>query len=160
MVDRIFPRRVDNTYRGHWLATGLLVLVVLLRLVIGANSMLNPRSVAATADGIPLDHYGAAAADAVVALFALLGLGDFLLGLLGALVLLRYRAMIPLMFVLLLLDQLGRKVLVFAHPIARAGATTVATFSVGTLINYGLLAMLVVGFGLSLMNWPLAQPSS
>ena len=76
MLRRIFPRQFDNTYRGHWLAVWILVTVVLLELVIGANSIVNTRSVAMGADGIPLDRFGAEAATTVISLFALLGRPD------------------------------------------------------------------------------------
>ena len=107
MLARIFPNQFDNTYRGHWLGLWLLAPVLLARLAIGLNSTLNTRTVAESADGIPLDTFGAAAANTVVSLFALSGFSFILLSLLGILVILRYRAMIPLMYLLLLIQQLG-----------------------------------------------------
>lgn len=149
MLGRIFPKQFDNFYRGHWLAIWLLVPIVLLRLVIGANSILNTRLVATTADGIPLDSFGAAGAEAVIALFALLGLYFVLLALLGILVLIRYRAMIPLMYLLLLAQQLGGRVLGLLHPIARSGASSA---QLGSALILGILAATVLGFVLSLLG--------
>ncbi len=122
MLDRIFPKQADNSFHGYRLAIFLLVAIVLLRLGIGANSMLDAPNVAVTADGIPLDSYGTAGADTVVALFALLGLFHLLFALLGLAVLIRYRALIPLMYLLLLAQQAGNRLLNFVHPIARLGA--------------------------------------
>src|SRR5690349_8347545 len=121
MLDRIFPKQFDNIFRGHWLGLWLLAPVLLARLAIGVNSTLNTRTVAESADGIPLDTFSAAAANTVVSLFALSGFSFILLSLLGILVMLRYRAMIPLMYLLLLIQQLGNRGLLLLHPIARSG---------------------------------------
>ena len=149
MFEKIFPRQIDNTYRGARFALWLLAPIVLLKLMIGANSILNTRSVAITADGIPLGSYDAAGAQAVVSLFALLGLFHLLLGLQGAVVLVRYRALIPLMYLLLLIQQLCSRALLLAHPIAESGASS-ARF--GSAIVLALLAMTVIGFVLSLLG--------
>ncbi len=149
MLTRIFPKQIDNAYRGHWLAIWLMVPIVLLRLVIGFNSMVFARMVATSADGIPLDSFGTAGAEAVIALFALLGLYLLLFALLGVVVLIRYRAMIPFMYLLLLIQQLGSKVLGLLHPIARSGVSSAQT---GSALVLGILAATIIGFVLSLLS--------
>ena len=67
MFDRLFPRQFDNDFRGWQLAIWLFVPIILLKTVIGVNSIVDSHRVASSADGIPLDSYGAAAAQAVVA---------------------------------------------------------------------------------------------
>jgi hypothetical protein len=149
MVKRIFPRQFDNRFRGNRLAIWLFVPVVLIELVIGANSVFNTRAVATGPDGIPLDSFGAGGAQAVLALFALLGLCHMLFALQGVIVLVRYRAMIPFMYLLLLILQLGSKALLLVRPIARSGASST---QVGSAVILALLAMLLTGFVLSLLN--------
>src|SRR5206468_3350683 len=121
MLQRLFPAQLDNTYRGSRIAIWLLVPIVLAKLAIGGNVMIQTRMVATNADGIPLDSYNAAGAQAVLAFFALWGLGQAILALLGVLALIRYRSMIPLIYLVLLIEQLGRKALFLAKPIAHAG---------------------------------------
>jgi hypothetical protein len=149
MLNRIFPRQFDNRYSGNRLAIWLFVPVVLIELLIGANSTFNARSVATGADGIPLDSFGAGGAQAVVAIFALLGLCRLLFALQGIVVLIRYRAMIPFMYLLLLILQLGSKALLLINPIARSG---VPSAQIGSAVILALLAMLLIGFVLSLLN--------
>jgi len=149
MLHRIFPRQFDNTFRGHWVAIWILVPVVLLELVIGANSIINTRSVAMGADGIPLDRFGDEAATTVISLFALLGLSRLLFGLLGVMVLIRYRAMIPFIYLLLLLLQMGSKALLLLHPAIRSIGHNSAS---GSTIILALIAMLLTGFVLSLLG--------
>jgi hypothetical protein len=149
MLSRIFPRQFDNVFRGHWLGLWLFVPIVLLKMVIGVNSIISTRTVASTADGIPLDSYSAGAADAVVALFALLGLFQLLIALLGVVALIRYRAMIPFLYLVLLIQMLGNRALSLLHPIAQSG---VSGAHAGSVLSLGLLAATVIGFVLSLLN--------
>lgn len=151
MLDQILPRRIDNTYRGHPLAVWLFLSVVVVKMGIALGTIFNGRAAAQRADGIPLDSFGAAGAQAVVALFAIWGLAQLVLGLLGVLALLRYRAMIPFLFVVLLLEHLVRKWILLVKPIARTGTPA------GPYINLALLALMIVGLALSLRSRTLAN---
>jgi hypothetical protein len=147
MFGRIFPKQFDNTYRGHWLAIWLFVPVVLLKATQGANIIFNTRLVAIAADGISLDSLGATGAETFLALFAVLGLYLLVLALQCVLVLIRYRAMIPFMYLLLLIVQIGGIVLLLVHPIVRTGG-----MPIGVPINRAALAMTLIGFVLSLVG--------
>jgi hypothetical protein len=144
MLDRLFPGRIDNTYRGHWLALWLLGGLILVKVAIGLGTIFNGRSAAIDADGIPLDTFTTAGADAFVALLAAWGVAQVVLNLFGWLVLVRYRAMVPLMFLLLLVEHLGRRLVFWVLPIPRTGAPP------GFYINLVLVAALVAGLALSL----------
>jgi hypothetical protein len=154
VLRRIFPKQFDNAYRGNQLAIWILVPVVLLEFTIGANSIINTRSVAMGADGIPLDRFDAEAATTVISLFALLGLCRVLFALQGLMVLIRYRAMIPFTYLLLLTLQLGSKVLLLLHPAIHSIGHNSAT---GSAVILALIAMLLTGFVLSLLG-PRAPP--
>ncbi|HVA28232.1 MAG TPA: hypothetical protein VNF68_08635 [Candidatus Baltobacteraceae bacterium] len=143
----LLPRIADNSYRGYWLALWIFGLVVLLKTVIGVNSMWMGHTVATSADGIPVDSFGPAGAHAVVSMFAAWGLGQVIICALCWLVLIRYRTLIPLMFLALLVELVGRKVIFYVLPIA-------ATSSGGSYINLGLFVAILVGFGLSLWQRP------
>ena len=62
----------------------------------------------------------------------------------GILALVRYRALIPFLFVLLLLEHLARKWILLVQPIVRTGTPP------GAYINLVLLALMMVGLALSL----------
>ena len=74
MFNRLLPQRIDNTYRGHKVALWLFALVVFLKTSIGLGTIFNGRNAAISADGIPLDTFTPAGADAFVSLFAAWGL--------------------------------------------------------------------------------------
>ena len=152
MLSRIFPKQIDNNYRGHRLAIWLFALVVLLKATQGVESIVNTRSVVTTADGISLDGFSAAGADVVVALFALLGLYLLVIPLQSVVVLIRYRAMIPFMYLLLLIVYAGNRVVLLMHPIVRSADTSMgfAGHPIGFYVNLAILAMTLIGFVLSL----------
>jgi hypothetical protein len=108
MLNLLLPREVDNRYEGNKLA--LLAFIPLVGVTI-ARSLIH----IFRADGgaqsiatIPLDSYAPAAASAVITVFGLWGLSQLLLGLLYLVVLLRYRALVPLMYLTMLIEYLGR----------------------------------------------------
>jgi hypothetical protein len=146
MLNQLLPRQADNGYHGHKFALWLFAVVVILKVIMSLNSIFNGRVVATSADGIPLDTFTPAAAQTVVALFAIWAIAQLIICLLCIVVLARYRAMIPLMFGLLLLEHLGRKLILQVMPIVRTGTPP------GFVVNLVLLALIVVGLALSLWS--------
>ena len=154
----MFPKQLDNaSYRGHTLALWLFAPLTLIKLAMGFNvSGLNPwidnRYIATSVDGIPLDSYGPEAASTFMFMFASWGLILFVLGLLGLIALVRYRALVPLLYVLFAIEQFGRFYLNKLHPIERAVKSD--AISPSALFNYGLMAALALALGLILALWP------
>lgn len=75
MLDRLLPKRIDNAYRGHKLALWLLAALVLMKGGIGLGTIFNGHSAATSADGIPLDTFTPAGAQAFLALLAVMIVG-------------------------------------------------------------------------------------
>ncbi len=147
MIDRLFPTPLDNAgYRGHPLALWLFGLVVLLKTGIGFGTLFNGRDAAVNADGIALASFGETGADAFVSLFAAWGLAQVTLNALCLLVLLRYRALLPFMFLVLLAEHLARKTIFWVLPIARIGTDSAPGF----YVNLVIVAVMVVGIVLAL----------
>jgi hypothetical protein len=119
---------------------------------IGLGTMFNGRSAAISADGIPLDTFTPAGEQAFVSLFAAWGLSQLVLNLLGLLALVRYRAMVPFMFALLLLEHLCRKLVFLFLPMPRTGS------SPGYAVNLVIVSLMVVGLVLSLREEGDLQP--
>ena len=142
----LFPRRADNDYSGYKAALWIFGLILLLRVTMSVNSIFNGHLVASAADGIPLDSYTPAGSRAVVSLFATLGLAQLALCVVGILVLIRYRALIPFLFTLFLLEHLGRRLISRLLPVARVGQPP------GIVVNLILLSLMVVGLALSLLK--------
>lgn len=150
MLSGLFPRQLDNNYRGYKLAIWLLVLLLLFKTsisvnAVGWNPLMTSGEVLQRADRIPLDTYGANAADAAILLFAVWGVTHLVLNVLGFIALVRYRSMIPLIYLLIAIDHIGRMAAVNAFPIVRAEAGTVSV-----PVNLILVALLLIGLGMSL----------
>jgi hypothetical protein len=143
---RLFPRQIDNNYRGHRLGLWLLAAVLLVKTGMSMGVMFNGYNAALRADGIPLNTFPPSAAQAVVAIFGVWGVTLFSLCLVGVLALVRYRTMAPLVLSLLLLEQLGRKLVLSFIPMAKTGT------SPGFYVNLALLALMTGALVLSL--WP------
>lgn len=146
MAGRLFPKQIDNDYRGSWVAAGILGLVSAVKALQGIESLFNTRETAIRADGIALDTFGAAAAQEVVVMFALLGFYLTVVPLLNLIVLIRYRSAIPLMFLTLIWMQLG----VRAVAMWRGGAPLLGPHPIGFYVNLAILAVTILGFALSL----------
>jgi hypothetical protein len=146
MLNQFLPKHVDNTYRGHRLGLWLFALLVLMKGGIAVGIIFNGRNAAISADGIPLDAFTPAGEQAFVSLFAAWGLAQLMLNLMGLLVLIRYRALVPFMFALLLLEHLSRKLIFLVIPIPTTGTPP------GLFINLVIVAVMIVGLVLSLRN--------
>jgi len=146
MLGRLFPRQFDNIYRGQAVGLWLFVPIMLIKALQSVESVINTRTTAINADGIPLDSFPPAAANEIVIMFALLGLYLLVIPLQSAIVLLRYRSMVPFMYLSLLTLQISARVLhMFIDPPATGD------HAIGFYINLGIMAVTIIGFILSLL---------
>ncbi|MEO8218887.1 MAG: hypothetical protein ABI718_17570 [Acidobacteriota bacterium] len=146
MFNQLLPRVIDNSNHGPRIALWLFGLVALAKSAMSVNLIFNGYVVATTADGVPLDTYPLAAARTIVALFAIWGLAHLLLSLICFLVLVRYRSIVPFMFLLLVVEHLSRKLILQFVPVIRAGHPPAFAF------NLALLSLMILGLGLSLWS--------
>jgi len=117
MLDRLFPRSLDGGYRGHPVARWVLVVLTAITLGRSCVHIFFPDGGAESIATIPLDTFSPSAAGAVVTIFALWGLSQLLLGLVYAVVLWRYAALIPLVYLLFVLEYVGRLLIGLAKPL-------------------------------------------
>ena len=103
---------------GRWslAATWLFAAIVAVRTLQSVVCLVDPRGIAASADGIPLDRYPAAAAQTIASLFALNSYGRLVLCLLAALLLFYKRGLLPWLMGAFLADQIGRRALLRVLP--------------------------------------------
>ena len=146
MLNRIFPERIDNHYRGLKLAICLFVPITFMKVAISMVHIFYDDGGAQSISTIPLDTYTTGAAANVIALFAHLGLDQLLLGLLFVVVLFRYRAMIPLMYVLIIAGYIGLEGIALMKPIVTTGT------SGANMPHLVLMALSISGLVLSLIG--------
>lgn len=156
MLDRLFPRNLDNAYQGSWVAVWLLTPVLIAKTLMGFNfSGLNPfidvSAILQTVDGIPLDTFSQDAAAAVIDSAAAWGAALFALCLFAWLVLVRYRAGLPAAILVLTIEQIARTGAVTVRVVSEMAAGSAAP-AAGAMINLGMTTILVVAFVLSLVK--------
>jgi len=146
VLSRIFPARIDNRYRGHVVALWLFVPITLQKVGVSLTHLFKADGGAQSISTIPLDTYAPSAAQNIVGLFARMGLEQLVLAALLVLVLLRYRAMIPLMYVLIVAHYLAAKGVAQIKPLVLAGTSGAST----PALVIGILS--VIGLALSLIG--------
>ena len=144
MLSRIFPAVIDNHFRGHVLALWLFVPLAFMKVALGLAHILRADGGAQSVSTMPLDTYPAGAAQNVIGLMARMGLEQLLLGLIFAVVLVRYRALIPLMYVVAVLHYVGQTAIKSMKPLALAGTSGAST------VHLVIAALSVIGLVLSL----------
>lgn len=147
-MNRILPQQIDNTYRGHKLALWLFGLIIVVRVFQSLTILFSDTSTVVYADGIPLNTYTPAGAQAVMALFALTGISTLVIYLLSILVLVRYRSAVSFMLAVLALDYLARQLLNHFIPLVRTGTPP------GPIVNLVLFVLMIAGLLLSLWRKP------
>ncbi|MBY0421678.1 MAG: hypothetical protein K2Q06_05190 [Parvularculaceae bacterium] len=151
---RLFPRSLSNAYPGSWAAVWLLVPVLVVKTVMGFNfSGLNPYvdvgEILKTVDGVPLDTFSVEAGAAVISSAHAWGAALFVICLAVWLVLIRYREGLPLAILALLVEQVIRTGSAPFHAVFKVMTGGTAPHA-GALINFGMTALLMLSFLLSL----------
>lgn len=143
---QFLPRAIDNDYRGYRMALWLFGLIVFVKVMMSVNIIRDPYLVATSADGIPVGTFGPAAAQSFLASFSLWAVQQFAMCVLCVIALVRYRAMVPLLFAVLIFEHLTRKAVLLVHPFVRVGD------SPAFIVNLSLLSVMAIGLVLSLMT--------
>ena len=142
VLDRLLPQQAGNRFDGHRAALWLLGLFVALKLIMSVNTILNTASIAA-GDGIPLDSFGPAAARDVLTLFALMALGQLALALAALTVLIRYRALVPLLCLLLLAERIAGRLIIWSRAEASAESPPIVWIMAVALPTLLILALVL-----------------
>lgn len=143
---RLFPAQIDNRFPGHPMAFWGFVGVTCITLWRSQHHMFAPDGGAESIATIPLSSYPDGAAGTVIGIFALWGLSQLLLGLVMALAAFRYRAMIPMLLGLVILEYIMRILLGAGNPIETAGSAP------GAVANLPMIVIASALLGLCLWS--------
>ena len=142
---QILPDVIDNHYRGLKISQYAFFVIMAVTLVRSLIHVFAPDGGAQSIATIPLDTYTAEAASAVILMFSLWGLSQLLMGIVYLVVSLKYRSLIPAMYVLVIFEYAMRIVIGQMKPIITAGT---APGSIGSWI---MVPVCIVLLALSLM---------
>ena len=99
MLGKILPRQVDNSYNGHKLALYFFYFITLVTIGRSCIHIFASDGGAQSIATIRLDTFTQGGAEGVIYLFAQWGIAQLMVGLMYLMVALRYRRLIPLMYV-------------------------------------------------------------
>ena len=137
----LLPDVIDNKYHGMKIAQYAFLLITAATIVRSLIHVFAPDGGAQTIATIPLDSYSTAAAAAVILMFSYWGLSQLLMGFVYLGVALKYKSLIPAMYVLLMFEYAMRFVIGQMKPIVTTGT---APGSIGNWIMVPVCAVLLV----------------
>jgi len=145
-MNKIFPKIISNDYQGNPIAKWVFIVITLVTIVRSLIHIIAADGGAQSIATIPLNNYSKPAAATVILMFSLWGLSQLLMGFVYAIVLWRYQALIPFMYVLLILEYGMRIILGMLKPIETAGPAP------GGIGNFILLPIAILMLVLSLLK--------
>ena len=143
----LFPRQITNEFPGYKISLWAFYLFTALTLWRSQHHIFSDDGGAQSIATIPLDNYSDNAAATIIGVFALWGLSQLVIGLLYLIAAVRYRSMIPLLYMLSLVEYLVRAFYMPAYKQFETAGT-----APGAVGNLPLATFLFVMLVLSL--WP------
>lgn len=131
MSDKLFPRKINNQYDGLLIAKWLFFVITLLTIVRSLVHIFLPDGGAQSIATIPLNTFSTASSKVIIGMFAQWGLSQLMVGFLYLIVIWRYQSLIPLMWVFVLFEYVGRFLLGAFKPFETSGT---APGSIGNMI--------------------------
>ncbi|QZE14978.1 hypothetical protein K4L44_03890 [Halosquirtibacter laminarini] len=144
MLEKIFPKTVDNTYKGKKIALYFFFLITLITVTRSLIHMFASDGGAQSIATIPIDSYSTQATQTVILIFSLWGLSQLIMGIFYGVVSIRYRSLVPLMYIFLFIEYLMRLILGMMKPIITTGTAP------GGVANYVMIVFSLIMFILSI----------
>jgi len=139
----IFPDQIDNILRGNRIPYYVFTIYVLVSLIRSFIHLLAPDGGAGSIAGMDLNVTGA---DGIIFAFALWGSSQVLFALMQLLVVIRYRSLVPLMYLFLIFEVLLRQLVGAMKPV------TFAHTPPGAIGNQLVLPIAILMLGLSIWS--------
>lgn len=140
----VLPKEINNTYQGRKIALYLFYLFTIMTVVRSLIHVFTPDGGAQTIATIPLDSFSREGASAVILIFAFWGLSQLIMGIFYVIVCLRYKSLIPLMYLFIFFEYLMRLMLGVLKPIETTGTAP------GAVINFIFPPLVIILFLLSM----------
>ena len=143
IVNRIFPRQVSNNFQGSRIASIIFLLIIAVTLARSCVHIFAPDGGAGSIAGIIVSVEGGSN---IISVFALWGLSQLLMGFVYLVVYIRYKSLIPFMYLLIIAEYSGRALIGFTKPLQ------VTHIPPGAIGDYILIPLALVMLILSLKS--------
>jgi len=144
MRNRLLPSSFDNNFDGHPASLWLFGLITTVTLGRSLTHIFLPDGGAQSIATVPLNQYSSGAESAVISIFALWGLSQLLIAIVMLIAALRYRSMVPLLYLFLVGEYSARICIGIFKPLETLQTPP------GAIGNLVLLGAAVLGIFLSL----------
>ena len=143
IVNRIFPRQVSNNFQGYRIASIIFLLIIAVTIARSCVHIFAPDGGVGSIAGIIVSVEGGSN---IISLFALWGLSQLLMGFVYLVVYIRYKSLIPFMYLLIIAEYSGRALIGFTKPLK------VTHIPPGAIGDYILIPLALVMLILSLKS--------
>lgn len=130
-LSNLFPRQITNEFSGLRIALWGFYLFTAITLWRSQHHIFSADGGAQSIATIPLDKYPDSAASTIIGMFALWGLSQLIVGLIYLIAAIRYRSLIPMLYLLSLFEYLMRATYIPAYKSIETAGT--APGAVGNL---------------------------
>lgn len=142
-IKLLFPALIDNRFHGHKIALWFFYVVTALTLWRSQHHLLAVDGGAQSIATIPIDTYSSGASSSVVGVFALWGLSQLIIGCLYLLASIRYKAMIPLLYLLGIAEYVVRAFYIGNFkPIETVGDAPGAVANIPFIVVFSIMLLL------------------
>lgn len=131
VLSNLFPRQITNEFSGLRIALWGFYLFTAITLWRSQHHIFSADGGAQSIATIPLDKYPDSAASTIIGMFALWGLSQLIVGLIYLIAAIRYRSLIPMLYLLSLFEYLMRATYIPAYKSIETAGT--APGAVGNL---------------------------
>ena len=121
MFNKILPETIDNTFKGNKIALWFFYLITAMTVVRSCIHIFKYDGGAQSIATIPLDTFTEGGTAVVILIFAYWGLSQLMFGILQVIVALKYKSLIPLMYLMLVFEWAGRFVIALFKRIETTG---------------------------------------
>ncbi len=121
MLQKILPTTIDNNYKGNKIALWFFYLITAVTVVRSLIHIFKHDGGAQSIATIPLDTFTEGGAAVVILIFAYWGLSQLMFGIIQMIVAIRYKSLIPFMYLMLFLEWASRFLLSIYKPIETVG---------------------------------------
>lgn len=105
IIDKVLPSKIDNSYSGYKIAYIVFSIITAISFIRSCIHVISPDGGASSIAGMNIDLPGG---DGIVFAFALWGSSQLLFAFIQILVCIRYKSLVPLMYIFLILETLMR----------------------------------------------------
>lgn len=110
-MKKVLPDKITNDFKASKILIYIFSLITLVTIVRSLIHIFAIDGGAQSIAGFPIDTYSQEASKVVVLIFSVWGLSQLLMGILYLIVLLKYKSLIPLMYLFLFIEYAGRLLL-------------------------------------------------